>query len=297
MAKQSKPLDGKQAEDATDTIKPAGAKQAGAKQAEAKQADAKKSDGKRADGAPATTEDLRARNLVRPAVLLLLKERESHGYELVSRLAELGFDVPDFGGLYRSLRTMEDEGVVSSHWGTPARGPARRVYAITPEGERQLRESAPALVQQRRAIGGLLDRYRGLVHQERRSKRQRRRVLVVEDDDDMRHTLWVLLEQRGWTVDEAPDGDAALAKWSNTKDGIVLLDQRMPGMSGLDVATRMRADGFKGPIVLYSAYLQPELEARAATLDVRTLGKADFAELFEVLAEFEGDGPQKEPTR
>ncbi|HVL91918.1 MAG TPA: helix-turn-helix transcriptional regulator [Acidimicrobiales bacterium] len=250
---------------------------------------------KSSDGTGGVPDELRARNLLRPAMLLLLKEHESHGYELVSRLSELGFDVPDFGGLYRSLRAMEDEGVVSSHWGTPARGPARRVYAITPEGERQLRESAPVLVQQRRAIGGLLDRYRGLVHQERKSKRQRRRVLVVEDDDDMRHTLWVLLEQRGWIVEEAPDGEAALARWSSSRDGIVLLDQRMPGMSGIEVARRMRDDGFQGAILLYSAYLSPELEASAAELDVRTLGKADFTELFEVLGEFEDGAPPREP--
>ena len=236
------------------------------------------------------TEDLRSRSLLRPAILLLLKERESHGYELVSRLSELGFDVPDFGGLYRALRGMEDEGLVSSHWGTPARGPARRVYAITAEGEQQLKESAPALVNQRRAIGGLLDRYRGLVHQERKSsKRQRNRVLVVEDDDDMRHTLWVLLEQRGWVVEEAPDGETALDRWSNVPDGIVLLDQRMPGMSGIDVARRMRKAGFDGPILLYSAYLQPELDAKAAALEVQTLSKANFTELFEALAQYEAN--------
>jgi PadR family transcriptional regulator, regulatory protein PadR len=237
----------------------------------------------------AGSDDLRARSLLRPAILLLLKERESHGYELVSRLAELGFDVPDFGGLYRTLRSMEDEGVVSSHWGTPARGPARRVYGITAEGEQQLKESAPALVNQRRAIGGLLDRYRGLVHQERKSKRQRRRVLVVEDDDDMRHTLWVLLEQRGWVVEEAPDGETALDRWSNSPDGIVLLDQRMPGLSGIEVARRMRKAGYDGPILLYSAYLQPELEAKAAALEVQTLSKANFTELFDVLAEYESN--------
>lgn len=238
----------------------------------------------------AGTEDLRARSLLRPAILLLLKERASHGYELVSRLGELGLDVPDFGGLYRALRAMEDEGLVSSSWGTPARGPARRVYALTPEGEDQLRESAPALVQQRRAIGGLLDRYRGLVHQERKTRRQRRHVLVVEDDDDMRHTLWVLLEQRGWVVDEAADGEAALAQWSKAPDGIVLLDQRMPGMTGMEVAQRMRKDGFKGPILLYSAYLQPDLQAKAAALDVQTLEKSNFAELFEALSKYEGRG-------
>lgn len=243
----------------------------------------------------AGTDDLRARSLLRPAILLLLKERASHGYELVSRLSDLGLDVPDFGGLYRALRTMEDEGFVTSSWGTPERGPARRVYALTPEGEDQLRESAPALVQQRRAIGGLLDRYRGLVHQERKTKRQRRHVLVVEDDDDMRHTLWVLLEQRGWVVDEAADGEAALARWPNAPDGIVLLDQRMPGMTGMEVARRMRKDGFGGPILLYSAYLQPELQAKAAALDVQTLEKANFAELFEVLSQYEGRSRARAP--
>lgn len=236
------------------------------------------------------TDDLRSRSLLRPAILLLLKERESHGYELVSRLTDLGFEVPDFGGLYRALRSMEDEGLVSSHWGTPARGPARRVYGITPGGDQQLKDAAPALVNQRRAIGGLLDRYRGLVHEERKSATsQRNRVLVVEDDDDMRHTLWVLLEQRGWVVEEAPDGETALDRWSNVPDGVVLLDQRMPGISGIEVARKMRKAGYDGPILLYSAYLQPELEAKAATLEVQTLSKANFTELFEALAQYEAD--------
>ncbi len=247
-------------------------------------------------GATGGGEDFRARNLLRPAILLLLKERESHGYELVSRLAEMGFEVPDFGGLYRALRVMEDEGLVSSYWGTPERGPARRVYALTPAGEEHLLQSTPALVNQRRAIGGLLDRYRGLVHQERRSKRQRHRVLVVEDDDDLRHTLWVLLEQRGWVVEEARDGEAALARWSNDRADIVLVDQRMPGTPGIEVARQMRGGGYDGPILLYSAYLNPELEADAASLDVQTLGKADFAELFDALARYEADGQQHAPT-
>jgi PadR family transcriptional regulator PadR len=235
-------------------------------------------------------EDFRARSLLRPAILLLLKEKASHGYELVSRLSELGFDVPDFGGLYRALRGMEDEGLISSSWGTPERGPARRVYSLTPQGEDALRQSAPGLVQQRRTIGGLLDRYRGLIHQERRSRKHRRRVLVVEDDDDMRHTLWVLLEQRKWVVEEAPDAETALALWSQNPPEIVILDQRMPDMPGLDVAQRLREDGYEGHILLYSAYLNPEIEAQAEELGVQALGKADFEQLFEALAVFEENG-------
>ncbi len=238
-------------------------------------------------------DDFRARSLLRPAILLLLKERDSHGYELVSRLSELGFDVPDFGGLYRALRAMEDEGLITSSWGTPERGPARRVYAMTSQGEAHLRQSAPGLVQQRRTIGGLLDRYRGLVHQERRSRRHRRRVLVVEDDDDMRHTLWVLLEQRKWVVEEAPDGETALARWSKNEPEMVVLDQRLPDMPGIEVARRLRQEGYTGHILLYSAYLNPELEADAETLGVHSLSKADFDELFETLAAYEDQGPSR----
>ena len=246
---------------------------------------AKSSSGEGAGGA----EDFRARSLLRPAILLLLKERESHGYELVSRLSELGFDVPDFGGLYRALRAMEDEGLITSSWGTPERGPARRVYALTAAGDVHLRQSAPGLLHQRRTIGGLLDRYRGLVHKERRSRRHRRRVLVVEDDDDMRHTLWVLLEQRKWVVEEAPDGETAMARWTKNPPEIVVLDQRLPDTPGIEVARRLREDGYQGHILLYSAYLNPELEEEAKALGVHSLRKADIDELFDALAAFEQD--------
>lgn len=106
-------------------------------------------------------EDVRSRSLLRPAVLLLLREQESHGYELMSRLAELGVEVPPTtGGLYRSLRTMADEGLVSSYWSTPERGPARRVYAITDAGEAHLESSMPALASLLRTVRGMLNRYR-----------------------------------------------------------------------------------------------------------------------------------------
>ncbi|MDP8988036.1 MAG: PadR family transcriptional regulator [Actinomycetota bacterium] len=106
-------------------------------------------------------EEVRSRSLLRPAILLLLREQESHGYELMGRLAELGVEVPPTtGGLYRSLRTMAEEGLVSSYWSTPERGPARRVYAITELGEQQLEGSMPALASLLRTVRGMLNRYR-----------------------------------------------------------------------------------------------------------------------------------------
>ncbi len=110
---------------------------------------------------PVEPEDVRSRSLLRPAILLLLREQESHGYELMGRLAELGVEVPPTtGGLYRSLRTMAEEGLVSSYWSTPQRGPARRVYAITESGEQALEHSMPSLASLLRTVRGMLNRYR-----------------------------------------------------------------------------------------------------------------------------------------
>jgi len=60
------------------------------------------------------------RALQRAGVLVLLEERESHGYELLSRLDELLVGSPDSGALYRELRAMEAEGLLRSAWHKPA---------------------------------------------------------------------------------------------------------------------------------------------------------------------------------
>ncbi len=106
-------------------------------------------------------EDFR-RTLLRPAILLLLREQEGHGYELASRLAELGLEIPpNNGGLYRSLRTMAGEGLVTSYWTAPERGSPRRVYAITEVGEQHLeQQSMPCLASLLRTVREMLNRYR-----------------------------------------------------------------------------------------------------------------------------------------
>lgn len=76
------------------------------------------------------------------AVLVLLKQRWSHGYGLHERLRELGVPTGDLSRLYRSLRKLESDGIVRSRWDTeaPRKGPARRVYTLTREGNRYLRD-------------------------------------------------------------------------------------------------------------------------------------------------------------
>ncbi|HEX2037453.1 MAG TPA: helix-turn-helix transcriptional regulator, partial [Chloroflexota bacterium] len=69
-----------------------------------------------------------------PFLLLLLAEGPSHGYDLLERLAGRGFVAGevDAGYLYRTLRGMEEAGLVTSEWDSASRGPIKRTYAITP---------------------------------------------------------------------------------------------------------------------------------------------------------------------
>jgi poly-beta-hydroxybutyrate-responsive repressor len=103
----------------------------------------------------------RVERLVEPALLLLLLERPRHGYDLLEGIPSLvgdGTEV-DLGNLYRMLRGLEAEGLVSSHWDVDAPGPARRVYTLTAAGTRLLHAWATALRSTESVITTFLDRF------------------------------------------------------------------------------------------------------------------------------------------
>jgi poly-beta-hydroxybutyrate-responsive repressor len=83
-----------------------------------------------------------------------------HGYELIERLPEVvGEGRVDVGNLYRLLRSLEAEGVVSSEWSADLPGPAKRTYELTAEGRRLLDRWAEALRQAQADVQSFLDRY------------------------------------------------------------------------------------------------------------------------------------------
>jgi PadR family transcriptional regulator PadR len=95
-----------------------------------------------------------------PAVLLLLHERPAHGYDLLDPLATLtGEKRADMGNLYRALRALEDESIVSSEWRDDLPGPSKRVYELTEAGRGLLDQWAEALRDARQEIDGFLERY------------------------------------------------------------------------------------------------------------------------------------------
>lgn len=102
----------------------------------------------------------RVERFVEPSILLLLRERPLHGYELIERLPELaGEGRIDVGNLYRLLRALEAEDLVSSEWSAELPGPAKRTYELTPEGRRLLDRWAEALREAQDDVQSFLDRY------------------------------------------------------------------------------------------------------------------------------------------
>lgn len=70
------------------------------------------------------------RLLLRPSLLLLLAESESHGYELYDQLVTFGFETErlDSSIVYRDLREMEEQGYIELYWDEDSKGPKRRMY-------------------------------------------------------------------------------------------------------------------------------------------------------------------------
>jgi poly-beta-hydroxybutyrate-responsive repressor len=102
----------------------------------------------------------RVERFVEPSLLLLLREHPLHGYELIERLSEFGGEARvDVGNLYRLLRALEAEGIVSSEWSAELPGPAKRTYELTEAGRRLLDHWAEALRQAQSNVQSFLDRY------------------------------------------------------------------------------------------------------------------------------------------
>jgi poly-beta-hydroxybutyrate-responsive repressor len=96
--------------------------------------------------------------LLHPFLLLLLRERSGHGYDLIDRLAGMGVPDVEPGHAYRVLRDMERRRLVASVWVAAGGGPARRRYELTAEGRAELEDWACRLAQLERVIGGCLAR-------------------------------------------------------------------------------------------------------------------------------------------
>lgn len=103
------------------------------------------------------------------------------------------------------------------------------------------------------------------------------RVMVVDDTDHVRTMLADMLELDGFAVvARAATGDEAVRLAAETDPHVVVMDLKMPGVDGLEATRRIKEDRPEQPVILYTAYLDPAIEAAAREAGVTLcLGKID----------------------
>ena len=78
-------------------------------------------------------------------------------------------------------------------------------------------------------------------------------ILVIDDDDSLRDTVGVMLEQEGFRAVLEADGKTGFDKAVTVKPDLLLVDLRLPGMSGVDICKQLRAAQVTTPIIVLSA--------------------------------------------
>lgn len=106
------------------------------------------------------------------------------------------------------------------------------------------------------------------------------RVLVCDDDADVGGFLVTMFEIEGWEGRLVTSAEECLEALSEVlQPDVLVLDQVMPGMTGTQIADRLRGQGFDRPIVLCSAHIAPELDADIDRLGLIPVNKIDVQAL------------------
>jgi two-component system CheB/CheR fusion protein len=124
--------------------------------------------------------------------------------------------------------------------------------------------------------------------------RRFRRVLVVDDCRDSADSLALLVGLWGHEAWAAYDGPSALVAAARHRPDVLFLDLALPGLSGFEVARRLRAAGVRPPLLVALTGFGREEDRRAsaeAGFDLHLLKPAEPEELMRLLNTQAGDGP------
>lgn len=123
-------------------------------------------------------------------------------------------------------------------------------------------------------------------------------LLIVDDEPDARFLVRRTVEACEGAISvvgEASSGDEAIDRWRDLRPDIIVLDQRMPGLSGLGVAEQILAEDSGQHIVLFTAHRDEALARRAARLGIRAcLAKNELARLRTTLLALQAEGSEPE---
>lgn len=116
---------------------------------------------------------------------------------------------------------------------------------------------------------------------------------MVDDESDMRVLLEAVIETANEglrVVGNATNGMEAIERWRETGPDVILLDQQMPQMSGLEAAAAILAEKPDQRIILHSAFLDADTHRKASELGIRAcVPKGDMTRIPEALWRFGTD--------
>ena len=103
------------------------------------------------------------------------------------------------------------------------------------------------------------------------------RIFLVEDEVEIAETVAALLSASGYTPEVFSSGDEFIEKWDRSLRGCLLLDMRMPGLSGLDVLKAMGDASRVLPVILFSSIMDMQVALTAGQLGVFDFCPKPFA--------------------
>ncbi len=110
-------------------------------------------------------------------------------------------------------------------------------------------------------------------------------ILVADDEENIRLLYSEELEEEGYKVIAAADGEEALSKVVELKPDLVIMDIKMPGISGVDALIKIKEIDRNLPVILCSAYSDYKQDFSTWASDAYVVKAANLDELKKAIAE------------
>jgi DNA-binding response OmpR family regulator len=105
------------------------------------------------------------------------------------------------------------------------------------------------------------------------------KILAVDDEPAIAQSMRFIFTRPSYELSSALDGEAALAKMANAPEqfDVVITDDRMPGVSGVELVRQLREQQFSGKIVVLSAHLTRDVRAAYEEMEVDAMLEKPFS--------------------
>src|SRR5260370_24870674 len=105
------------------------------------------------------------------------------------------------------------------------------------------------------------------------------KILAVDDEPSIAQSMRFIFERPLYELASAQDGEAALARLTTDPNlfDVIITDNNMPGVSGIQFVHKLRERGFAGKIMVLSAHLSPDVRAAYEALDVDAMIDKPFS--------------------